>query len=203
MSGTLWKKWENYLPGVWYEGRRRWEWRKKWWCLLEGGGYPYSLVRLGSKAGSHNVTVVLQTPRPQQTCLMATVSSPDREREKAREGHGGWSEGDGGGLWKDQRGEGWGKPWREMMKTLHKSKGRGDKTGKWWERELRFRWTSVTKWRNALLGQGGSHLEQVCTCPGTETVEHSASGFLLLCFFTSLKVHRSLFGTIIGVRVHG
>lgn len=29
-----------------------------------GGGYPYSLVRLGSKAGSHNVTVVLQTPDP-------------------------------------------------------------------------------------------------------------------------------------------
>lgn len=46
------------------------------------GGYPYSLVRLGSKAGSHNVTVVLQTPRPQQTCLMATVSSPDRERKQ-------------------------------------------------------------------------------------------------------------------------
>lgn len=50
------------------------------------GGYPYSLVRLGSKEGSHNVTVVLQTPRPQQTHLMATVSSPDRER--AREGQG-------------------------------------------------------------------------------------------------------------------
>lgn len=49
-----------------------------------GGGYPYSLVRLGSKAGSHNVTVVLQTPRPQQTCLMATVSSPDRERKQGR-----------------------------------------------------------------------------------------------------------------------
>lgn len=48
------------------------------------GGYPYSLVRLGSKAGSHNVTVVLQTPRPQQTCLMATVSSPDRERKQGR-----------------------------------------------------------------------------------------------------------------------
>lgn len=30
----------------------------------EGGGYPHSLVRLGSKAGSHNVSVVLQTPRP-------------------------------------------------------------------------------------------------------------------------------------------
>lgn len=51
------------------------------WNGVGGGGYPYSLVRLGSKAGSHNVTVVLQTPRPQQTCLMATVSSPDRERE--------------------------------------------------------------------------------------------------------------------------
>lgn len=51
----------------------------------EGGrGYPYSLVRLGSKAGSHNVTVVLQTPRPQQTRLMATVSSPDRERKRGR-----------------------------------------------------------------------------------------------------------------------
>lgn len=50
----------------------------------KGGGYPYSLVRLGSKAGSHNVTVVLQTPRPQQTCLMATVSSPDRERKQGR-----------------------------------------------------------------------------------------------------------------------
>lgn len=49
-----------------------------------GGGYPYSLVRLGSKAGSHNVTVVLQTPRPQQTRLMATVSSPDRERKRGR-----------------------------------------------------------------------------------------------------------------------
>lgn len=48
------------------------------------GGYPYSLVRLGSKAGSNNVTVVLQTPRPQQTCLMATVSSPDRERKRGR-----------------------------------------------------------------------------------------------------------------------
>lgn len=57
-------------------------------------GYPYSLVRLGSKAGSHNVTVVLQTPRPQQTRLMATVSSPDRERKRGR---GGWSEGDRGG----------------------------------------------------------------------------------------------------------
>lgn len=53
--------------------------------MFEGvGGYPYSLVRLGSKAGSHNVTVVLQTPRPQQTCLMATVSSPDRERKQRR-----------------------------------------------------------------------------------------------------------------------
>lgn len=55
--------------------------------MLEGGGSPYSLVRLGSKAGSHNVTVVLQTPRPQQTCLMATVSSPDRERER-KQGRG-------------------------------------------------------------------------------------------------------------------
>lgn len=45
-------------------------------------GLPYSLVRLGSKTGSHNVTVVLQTPRPQQTRLMATVSSPDGERER-------------------------------------------------------------------------------------------------------------------------
>lgn len=64
---------------------------------MEGvGGYPYSLVRLGSKAGSHNVTVVLQTPRPQQTRLMATVSSPDRERARGR-GDGGWSEGDRGG----------------------------------------------------------------------------------------------------------
>lgn len=54
---------------------------EKGWGVC-GGVYPYSLVRLGSKAGSHNVTVVLQTPRPQQTRLMATVSSPDRERER-------------------------------------------------------------------------------------------------------------------------
>lgn len=63
-----------------------------------GGAYPYSLVRLGSKAGSYNVTVVLQTPRPQQTRLMATVSSPDREGERGGRGDGGWSEGDRGGM---------------------------------------------------------------------------------------------------------
>lgn len=54
-----------------------------------GGGYPYSLVRLGSKAGSHNVSVVLQTPGPKETRLMAAVSSPDGG-EKEWEGHGGW-----------------------------------------------------------------------------------------------------------------
>lgn len=61
------------------------------------GGYPYSLVRLGSKAGSHNVTVVLQTPRPQQTRLMATVSSPDRKRKKGRRTELGVKVTEGGG----------------------------------------------------------------------------------------------------------
>lgn len=43
------------------------------------------------------MTVVLQTPRPQQTRLMATVSSPDRKRKKGRRTELGVKVTEGGG----------------------------------------------------------------------------------------------------------
>lgn len=112
-----------------------------------------------------------------------------RQKEKAREGHGGWSEGEGGRTLKDQRmkKENRKEKWQKhSIKIKRGAVGGGGELGT----SERERWgfdQQHTKWRNAFLGHRGSHSEQVCTCPRTETAERSTSGFHHLCRFTSLK----------------
>lgn len=72
-----------------------------------GGGLPLFISPSGVQGGVTQCDGC--SPDPQTPADMFNGHRfLSRQREKAREGHGGWSEGDGGGgrTLKDQRGEG-------------------------------------------------------------------------------------------------
>lgn len=160
MSGTLWKKWGNYLPGVWHEGR----WgsgsedaeRERW-------GLPLFISPSGVQGGVTQCVGCSPDTRTQRDTFNGRRFLSRRGGERMG---GAWRLGGEGGRgeWtlkeKEERGEG-------IMRTLNTL--RKEKTG-------RFRWTWFwTEWV----------LTWDVLVPALAA--HSISGYIRLPFFLKLK----------------
>lgn len=171
MSGTLWKKWGNYLPGVWHEGESGW--RGEDGERGRGvGGLPLFISPSGVQGGVTQCDGCSPDPQtPADTFNGHRFLS--RQKEKKREEDRAWSEGDrGGGMDFDrERGEGWRKKYREKAKGLKRKSSEGktkmsDSSGPAWD---------------AFLDHCSFHLGHVSTCPGRETVEFPPLFFHRIC----------------------